>query len=166
MRAMGCINGFFYCANSIAITAVPFKPGLSNSQTSRWSGGGLDRFLRALKKHQLHRKPRRDLSGNRLRFDLRRIDRIARRPDARLLALDRERAVHQELMLDVETRTAELAHPGRQLDHVAEPRRSQKARAGIDQGYAHDAEGRAKLVRLHAERRLEQSPGIPIEELR
>src|SRR3984957_4450267 len=117
-----------------------------------------------LKRHQLHLEARGDLGRYRLRFDLRRIDRIARRPDACLLALDRERAVHQELMLDVETRTAELAHPGRQLDDVAEPRRSQKARAGIDQGYAHDAEGRAELVRLHAERRLEQGPGAPIEE--
>src|ERR1700722_16285704 len=67
-------------------------------------------------------------------------------------------------MLDVETRTAELAHPGRQLDDVAEPRRSQKARAGIDQRDPHDAVGRAELVRLHAERRLEKGPGAPIEE--
>jgi uncharacterized membrane protein YpjA len=38
MRAMGCINGFFYCANSIAITAVPFKPGFPDSQTSLLTG--------------------------------------------------------------------------------------------------------------------------------
>ena len=78
--------------------------------------------------------------------------------------VDRERAVHQQLMLDVETRTAELGQPRRQLDDIAEPRWSQKARAGIDQRYAHDAVGRAELVRLHAERRLEQGPGAPIEE--
>src|ERR1700727_1355905 len=66
-------------------------------------------------------------------------------------------------MLDVETRTAELSHPGGELDNIAEPRRRQKARAGIDQRYAHDAESRAELVRLHAERRLEQGPGAPIE---
>src|SRR5580700_6792833 len=165
MRAMRSINGFFYYANSIAITAVLFKPGLSNSQTSHWSGGGLDRFLCALKKHQLHRKPRGDLGGYRLRFDFRRIGGVARRPDAGLLALDRERTVHQQLMLDVETRTAELAHSGCQLDDVAEPRRREKARAGIDQGDAHDAEGRAELVRLHAECRLEEGPRAPIEEL-
>src|SRR5580692_5328298 len=68
-------------------------------------------------------------------------------------------------MLDVEARTAELAHPRRELDDVAEPRRSEKARAGVDQGYAHDAVGRAEVVRLHAERRFEQGPGAPIEEL-
>src|SRR5580692_12428326 len=67
-------------------------------------------------------------------------------------------------MLDVEARTAELAHPRRELDDVAEPRRSEKARAGVDQRYAHDAVGRAEFVRLHAERRLEQGPGAPIEE--
>src|ERR1700722_3195487 len=68
-------------------------------------------------------------------------------------------------MLDVETRTTELAHSRRELDDVAEPCRSEEARAGIDQGYAHDAVGRAELVRLHAERRLEQGPRAPIEEL-
>src|ERR1700688_828968 len=113
---------------------------------------------------RLHDKARGDFGRYRLRFDFRRIGGVARRPDASLLALDRERAVHQELMLDVETRTAELAHPGRQLDDVAEPRRSQKARAGIDQGYAHDAVGRAELVRLHAKRRLKKGPRAPIEE--
>src|ERR1700722_15293330 len=117
-----------------------------------------------LKRHQLHLEARRNLGRYRLRFDFRRIDRVSRGPDARLLALDRERAVHQKLMLDVETRTAELAHPGRQLDDVAEPRRSQKARAGVDQGYAHDAVGRAELVRLYAERSLKEGPRAPIEE--
>jgi hypothetical protein len=38
MRAMGCINGFFYCADSIAITGVPFKPGFPDSQTSLLTG--------------------------------------------------------------------------------------------------------------------------------
>lgn len=111
-----------------------------------------------------HPEARRDLGGYRLRFDFGRIDRVARRPDARFLALDRERTMHQELMLDIKTRTTELAHPGRELDDVAESRRSEKARAGIDQRYAHDAEGRAELVRLHAERRLEQGPRAPVEE--
>src|ERR1700730_11262687 len=109
MRAMGCINGFSYCADSIAITGVPFKPD-----------GRLG-------------KARSDFRRYRLRFDLRWIGGIARRPHPRFLALDRERAMHRELMLDVETRTAELAHPRRELDNVTEPRRSEKARASADQ---------------------------------
>src|SRR5512144_3119220 len=65
----------------------------------------------------------------------------ARRPDAGFRALDRERVVDREAMLDVETGTAELAHPRSHLDGVAEPDRRDEIGARVDQRDADDAEG-------------------------
>src|SRR5579862_5812302 len=78
-----------------------FAPSLtrSSTRTETLSKRSRPLSLRS-QEHQLHFKARSDFRRYRLRFDLRRIDRVARRPDARFLALDRERAVHQQLMLD------------------------------------------------------------------
>src|SRR5271155_2719070 len=67
-------------------------------------------------------------------------------------------------MLDVETRAAERNDLRRQLHRIAEARRRDEARAGVDQRQAEDAERRGKLGRLHAEGFFKKRPGAPIEE--
>jgi hypothetical protein len=52
---------------------------------------------------------------------------------------------------------------GAQFDLVAEPRRRQKTRPGIDERQPGNAKGCRQIGRLHAERGLEQHPGAPIE---
>src|SRR5262249_38109339 len=94
---------------------------------------------------------------------LHRVGRIAFHPNARLLAFDRKRAMDAKLVADVEARTAELADPRRQLDSVAEARRPDEFRAGVDQRNTHDAVSRAEFVRLDAQRHFEQRPGTRVE---
>src|SRR5262245_12897902 len=52
---------------------------------------------------------------------------------------------------------------GTQFDDIAEAGRRQETGAGINQRQARDAEGRRKIRRLYAKRRLEQHPCAPVE---
>src|SRR5215472_2651197 len=55
---------------------------------------------------------------------------------------------------------------GSEFDQVAESRRGQKTRAGIDQRQPGDAEGRCQFGGLHPQRCLEQQPGAPVKEFK
>ena len=79
-------------------------------------------------------------SGNRLRPDRGRIGRVAHRPNAGFATFDRQLAAHQQPMLDIETRPAELADLRCQLHDIAEPCRGKESRAGVDQRNADDPE--------------------------
>src|SRR5262249_61411367 len=50
-----------------------------------------------------------------------------------------------------------------QFDDIAEAGRRQETGAGINQRQTRDAEGRRKIRRLYAKRRLEQHPCAPVE---
>ncbi len=84
----------------------------------------------------------------------------ARRPDPRLAALDRERAADADRVLDLEAGTAEFRHARGDLDRVAELGGLEEIGARIDQRDADDAEGPGEILRLDAERGLEQQPGL------
>ena len=62
------------------------------------------------------------------------------RPNARFPTFDGQLAAHQQPMVDVETRPAKLADLRYQLHDVAEPRRGDESRAGVDQRNADDPE--------------------------
>ena len=95
---------------------------------------------------------------------MRRIGRIARCPNAGLATFDGERAAHNQPMLDIEARPAELADLRRQLHDVAESCRSEEAGADVDQRNADDAEGAGQVEGFDAQRGLEERPRPPVEE--
>jgi hypothetical protein len=88
--------------------------------------------------------------GNRLRPDLRRIGSIARRPDACFAALDRESVVHNQPMLDFETRGSEFDYLRRQFHNISEAGWREKSGAGVNNGDAENAVGGGKVRRRNA----------------
>src|SRR5579872_7285269 len=136
-----------------------------NAQAKTWFGVK-SFFLSKLSSQpacSCHSKACGNFRRNRTCPDLHWIGRIAFRPDPCFLAFHRKSTLHAELVADVKARTAKFADPRCLLDRVAEACRPDELCAGIDQRNAHDAVCCRKVVRLYAERCLEQRPGAPVE---
>src|SRR5262249_13237764 len=108
-------------------------------------------------------EPRDDRGRDRYALQFDRILRVAPGPYPRLAAFDGKLAADRDAMRHVKARAPECADLGGDVGDVVELGRLEKAGLGVDQRNSHDAEGRAQLIRPHAQGRFEQQPDAPIE---
>src|SRR5262252_6659100 len=110
-------------------------------------------------------KPRdhRGWDWHALQFD--RVVRVAPGPYPRFAAFDGKLTADRDAMRHVQARAPEFADLGGDVRDIVELSGLEKAGLGVHQRNAHDAEGRAQLVRRYAQCRFEQQPDAPIEKL-
>src|SRR5215475_5074996 len=111
------------------------------------------------------REFRDHVAGNRRGAYFFRVILAACGPDTGFSALDGKFAGDRQAVLHVEARTAELADPRGDLDHVTEFYGLDEIGPHIHQWDSHDAEGTGKVGRFDPKCGLEQLPGARVEHL-